>query len=490
MIKLSTNLSKFVFALVASVVVVSTFVPKAPVRANSGPVEWWYGNEGEGPKPEDSDCPLEVTSETLTFDIPDLLPRNFHNWTEDTITEYDSHVSAEYTFYNPTDETITANLVFPFSFFPYTWNLEFATVLDDRYSITVDGQAVERTVITTYLEPGVEFDTRTMIPEQINDEVYLEDDYFYPDMPVVRYVFDHNSLQEDENHCATVYLDPAGREEDRVYYVPYMFRDYSQLPDSDPSKSRDMITIYAYDNDLEFYVIGTNNDIDVRLSSSGEPIEPVIRETMTFEELLLSSRPDGLNVSDTTWYNLTLEQIVNPHRNGFNENILYNNGSVASLLIPQGTFLRWYCYTLTVQPGQTVVNRVEAPLYPDICDDNSYISRVTYDYEYLLSPASLWADFGELDIRINTPYKLRGFSLHGMEKVKGGYEGHFDGLPNSELTFSIVQADTAENVFGFFILLLAAFFGGGWIVVVGIIILIAGIRLCIPKTKKQPPSPP
>ena len=77
-----------------------------------------------------------------------------------------------------------------------------------------------------------------------------------------------------------------------------------------------------------------------------------------------------------------------------------------------------------------------------------------------------------------------------MEEVEGGYEGHFDGLPNSELTFSIVQADTAANVFGAFILLLAAFFGGGWIVVVGIIILIAGIRLCISKTKKQPPSPP
>ena len=194
MIKLSRNLSKFVFALVASVVVVGTFVPEATVRANSGPVEWWYGNEGEGPKPEDSDCPLEVTSETLTFDIPDLLPSNFYNWTEDTITEYDSHVTAEYAFYNPTDETITADLVFPFSIFPYTWNLEFATVLDDRYSITVDGQAVERTVITTYLEPGVEFDTRTMIPEQIHDEDYLEDDYFYPDMPVVRYVFDHNSI--------------------------------------------------------------------------------------------------------------------------------------------------------------------------------------------------------------------------------------------------------------------------------------------------------
>lgn len=482
MIKLNRNLSKFASAVMALIVVVGTFIPAVTVRANSGPTEWWYGNEGEGPRPEDSDCPLEVISETLTFDIPDLLPPNIYSWTEDTITRYDSHVTAEYTFYNPTDETITANLVFPFSIFPYTQNLEFATVLDDRYNITVDGQTVERTVMTTYLEPGVEFDARTMMPEQINDDDYLEDDYYYPDMPVVRYTIDHNLLQQDENHRFTVYLDPAGREEDRVYYVPYRFRDYLQLPDSDPQKSRDMISIYADDDcDLVFYVIGTDNDIDVRLSLTGEPIEPVIRETTTFEDLLLSGRPDGLNVSDKTWYNLTLERInANPFRHEFNEYILYDNsyGEYTSLLIPQGTFLRWYCYTLTVQPGQTIVNRVEAPLYPNICDDNSYGSRATYDYEYLLSPASLWADFGELDIRINTPYELKHFSLQGMTEVEGGYEGHFDGLPNSELTFSIYQEDAVGNAIGAFFLLGAGLFQYGWIVVAGIILLIIIIRLC------------
>ncbi|MBR1797633.1 MAG: hypothetical protein IJ757_06465 [Clostridiales bacterium] len=489
MIKLNRKLPKFASAIMAFIVVGGAFAPAVTVRANSGPIEWWYGNEGEGPKPEDSDCPLEVTSETLTFDIPDLLPPDIHRWTEDTITGYESHVTAEYTFYNPTDETIAANLVFPFSIFPYTQNLRFATALDDRYSITVNGQTVERTVMTTYLEPGVEFDARNMMPEQVNDEDYLEDDYYHPDMPVVRCLYDHYSLQQDENHYATVYLDPAGKAEDRVYYVPYGLCDYSRVPARDPSKSRDIINVYVGDDqDLELYVIGTDNDIDVRLPLSGELIKPVIRETMTFEELLLSGRPDGLNVSDTTWYNLTLDQInANPRRHEFNEYILYNNfyGESTSLLIPQGTFLRWYCYTLTVEPGQTVVNRVEAPLYPDICDSHAYETKTTYNYEYLLSPASLWADFGELYIRINTPYDLKNFSLRGMREVEGGYEGYFDGLPNSELNFSIVQEDVVGNAFLTIFLLLAAFFGGGWIIVVGIILLIVIIRLCIPKTKSS-----
>lgn len=90
----------------------------------------------------------------------------------------------------------------------------------------------------------------------------------------------------------------------------------------------------------------------------------------------------------------------------------------------------------------------------------------------------MWADFGELNIRINTPYELKNFSLSGMTEVEGGYEGHFDGLPNSEFTFSIVQKDAVGNAFGAFILLIGVFFQFGWIIVAGTIILIIIIRLC------------
>ena len=71
-----------------------------------------------------------------------------------------------------------------------------------------------------------------------------------------------------------------------------------------------------------------------------------------------------------------------------------------------------------------------------------------------------------------------------MEQVEGGYEGHFDGLPNSELTFSIVQT-SAGNVFLILFFIIAAFFAGGWIIVVGIIALIVVIILCIRKAKKR-----
>ena len=65
--------------------------------------------------------------------------------------------------------------------------------------------------------------------------------------------------------------------------------------------------------------------------------------------------------------------------------------------------MRWYEYTLTLEPGQTLTNTVIAPLYPAI--DAGYTPSI-YTYTYLLSPAKTWAQFGELKIVVNTPYYM------------------------------------------------------------------------------------
>ena len=84
---------------------------------------------------------------------------------------------------------------------------------------------------------------------------------------------------------------------------------------------------------------------------------------------------------------------------------------------------------------------MSAPIYPDI--DGEYSPSV-YGYTYLLSPASTWADFGRLDIVINTPYYLIDSNLEGFEKTENGYSLSLDGLPkedgeHTDLSFSLCQ---------------------------------------------------
>ena len=100
--------------------------------------------------------------------------------------------------------------------------------------------------------------------------------------------------------------------------------------------------------------------------------------------------------------------------------------------------MRWYEYTLTLEPGQTLTNTVTAPLYPAI--DAGYTPSI-YTYTYLLSPAKTWAQFGELKIAVNTPYYMTENNQGGFSKAGNGYELTLPGLPEKELSFTLSESE-------------------------------------------------
>jgi hypothetical protein len=60
-----------------------------------------------------------------------------------------------------------------------------------------------------------------------------------------------------------------------------------------------------------------------------------------------------------------------------------------------------------------------------------------FKYTYLISPAVTWADFGSLDIYINTPYYMVESNIDGFEKTEKGYEIHLDSLPMTKKRLDI-----------------------------------------------------
>ena len=100
--------------------------------------------------------------------------------------------------------------------------------------------------------------------------------------------------------------------------------------------------------------------------------------------------------------------------------------------------MRWYEYTLTLEPGQTLTNTVTAPLYPAI--DAGYTPSI-HTYTYLLSPAKTWAQFGELKIVVNTPYFMTENNQGGFLRTEKGYELTLPGLPEKELTFTLSESE-------------------------------------------------
>ena len=97
-----------------------------------------------------------------------------------------------------------------------------------------------------------------------------------------------------------------------------------------------------------------------------------------------------------------------------------------SWIINNGILHRWYEYEITIGPGEYLTNTVTAPVYPGV---NTGASPNEYSFVYLLSPASGFKSFGNLEIIINTSYDMEQSNLEGFEKTDSGYRMNLDGLP-------------------------------------------------------------
>ena len=142
---------------------------------------------------------------------------------------------------------------------------------------------------------------------------------------------------------------------------------------------------------------------------------------------------ENSGILESDWYNAQVELL----RLGSE---IWGNGLVQ---IEAGVFslMRWYEYTITLEPGQTLKNAVTAPLYPAI--DADYTPSI-YAYTYLLSPAKTWTQFGELDITVNTPYYMTECGIDGFTRTDGGYALTLPGLPEGELTFTLSEAERPQ----------------------------------------------
>ena len=125
--------------------------------------------------------------------------------------------------------------------------------------------------------------------------------------------------------------------------------------------------------------------------------------------------PEDAGILEHDWYNAVVANL-NYSSRGFSYGII---GEYAGDL--SSTLMRWYEYEITLEPGQKIVNRVTAPIYPSI---NTNYEPDVFGYTYLLSPAKTWKSFGELEIVVNTPYFISNSSILFC-LFEGGYDSGF-----------------------------------------------------------------
>lgn len=409
-----------------------------PVSANSAQ-QTWYGVDATGAIVMNGNSPIVVEQEILTLDIQEF-PKNYYS-SIDEFLNYSGKVSAEYTFYNPSEYQVTMKLAFPFGtepaymdFYDYENEVMYHNVDTEKYGITVDGQVIEPTLRYTFNQFRENFNLEEDLPKLMDS--YVQDEFFYPGLPVSKYTFEISGVDLEAYPAANVAFDyDGGNGATKLYFVNQS--GYHTQKDGDGRISAwvetgDELVIYVLGEDFEefptwsFYRNGGVEDhevIDGTVSFIG-------KETFTFEDMVFAIWKEEYGVSRNDWYNAMVEQ-MNYYGGASNFAMLDFNYRAEDLL---PNLMRWYVYELTLTPNSRVVNTVTAPIYPSI--DASYEPPV-YEYTYLLSPASTYSDFANLDIIVHTPFHLIKSELDGFEKGEHGYVLHLEELPEGELIFTL-----------------------------------------------------
>ena len=411
------------------------------VSANSAQTEWEGAAPG-GIVVSDSECPLIVENELLTFDIQ-KFPETFYESLDEYLA-YSGKVTAEYTFYNPSDYTVRATLAFPFGKAPdYGYIYDYDTgesCLDadaSLYSITADGQELDKKLRFTFQESGEAFD----LDEELNklEQGIVKDEFYRPDMPVTKYTYEFKGIDNETYNAAqamAVIDDWSGR-------TKYFFGDtggYSDLTEYVE------VSVWAENgHEFTFYVIGDEPeempewaiyaDGTLEKEIDGVAVEKSA-EKFTLEEFaqLICGTAESANSADL--YNAVIAMLnQSEQRCGVIMNDFYEVWLLESLM-------RWYEYEIVLEPGQRLVNRVEAPIYPAVSGTGE---SAEYTYTYLLSPASTWKEFGSLDVEIDTPFYLTDSEPGGMEEREGGYSLALESLPEGELVFSLRSSNRPET---------------------------------------------
>ena len=398
------------------------------VWANSAMKEW-NGTDASGVAITDKNCPITVKSEKLTFNIP-TFPDYYYSDASD-LNEYRASVTARYEFYNPKDYTVTATLAFPFGAFPDyvdAGNEDFyspATL--DRYGVKLDGKYASATLRHTYFDKyGETFE----LTEQL---ARLRSDYdAIIDYTVTAYTY---NVTDTAGSCyASFSVDGIGNGR---YLATDRYQDYYSV-----HKDKVSIGIYIDEekgyNGFTVYFIGKqpDNAVNPQLFTNSRELETVqgtvtlkYTETLSLYDLAMTDHDPESGITEIDRFNAVVDCMLT---NWEKQGIII---SVRDIMDINTSLMRWYQYEMTVPAGETVINEVSAPIYPDI---NGRMEPPVYQYTYLLSPARSWAGFGTLDIEIVTPYYLIESDIFPkFEKTESGYATSLNGLPSGELIFSM-----------------------------------------------------
>lgn len=453
-----------IFVAIITIATVLVF-PEKVADANSVQ-RYFEGIDSTGALVDMENCPIVVDKEDLDFYI---------EYSDDAPSRDDiyyaarfGYVTATYTFRNPSENTINMDVVFPYGYAPKN-----DKIVEKECSVKVNEEDVawkKRYTLKEYYRFNA-LDDMKLIKDGFD-----QDEYFYTDKKVYKYVYSVN----DNVNGRKLEFQFASSSDRKIVTDYYSYSGSSTLYVDTVGKQ-----------ELTFYVIGEDLDLaaceeTVINEQKGGHLTLVSRTEQTFgDELAFINRPKDSDISNVDWYNALSSKF------DYVRNVTVFSPQYLTVLGIDGynggyELFRWCQYTLSIAPGQSVVNAVTVPLFPSV--DEHYDPDV-YEFTYYLSPATTWAGFKDLTVNIHTNGYVLKYQDKGFEKVDGKYTYHTDTLPSGELTFKVCKEEKPTTQYGrtfsSVIILLAKVIGFGVLLPVSIALIVIVIIVIVKAVKRK-----
>lgn len=420
-------------AALAAVFAFPVFTSEA--GANSA-YRYYRGMDSSGAIVKTDGNTIEVAREDLTFDIYAV---NGGASYEPGKQGYFGKVTAKYEFCNVADHACEVDVVFPFGI-PYKENGENPKGKEESAerrvgAVKVNGAEVAKVVRHTYRYDYYYFDIEEELKNFCDD--FKTTGRYKPDETVYKYTVTLNCAEGAPEEKVVRFV-LGKREHDKFFfdYDKYEKTGEKYYVEKDIRGNVFEFAFVAEDelspaSLIEVYEPYSNGGIGKKIAATAEI---VAKEKTTFKDFVLSFRDGESEVSEVDYFNAAVKKI-----DVFNERIL-----TSATINPGDRLMQWYEYTLSFAPGETLVNEVTVPTYPDFNAES--IPEIVV-FNYLLSPAKTWVDFKDLYVKVNTDmYIINNHNTNvNFTKTENGYEAYFSYLPDKELSFGLCTSPSPSG---------------------------------------------
>ena len=380
--------------------------------------------------PEGRKSQLCMDSLALTYDIPELPADEFDE--SEILEAYSSTLRLDYTFSNPTDTEQTVKMMFAAGDLPsYAERSVTSAQRAALYTVELDGERITpelRHVWTSYPQ-GYRTGYNGYDPREYAGN--LHDSYaghalLSPDLPVTVYTYQPYSELDEDGYF---YYDmTAPFEYDASRTLIFSDRNVSAREENGTPRLRVRV---GEDSLVTLYVLGEDiGEVNWKLLDDGKRVEGsgvrvVDKKSITFGELAMREYDPDAGISEHDWYNAVLDMMDYCHMEdscllGYNK----STGSRESVELDVSSNLQCFLtYDVTLGAGESTVNSITLPVYPDVLD---YYSPKAATFRYHFHGGFDWKTVGKYTVRINTRQKImtdeeNSVSINDYKKDRNGY---------------------------------------------------------------------